>query len=77
MKTFTVKIAGDGISARDVLEAIWQVQSLDRDEIIVEKVQYEARDTRDVPPAHRKRVQDTKKGGDSTSDGNTKGKRVS
>jgi len=38
MKTFTVKIAGNGISARDVLEAIWQVQALDRDEIIVEEV---------------------------------------
>lgn len=36
MQTFTVKIAGDKITAKDIKEAIWQGSDLSEDEIIVE-----------------------------------------
>ena len=38
MKTFTVKIAGNGMPAKDVLEAIYQCSPhLKREDIIVEE----------------------------------------
>jgi hypothetical protein len=37
MQTFTIKVTGESLTAKDIREAIWQATELGMEEIIVEE----------------------------------------